>query len=152
MDMRTTTHPPGQREGFVKPDAEQPRRPAPAVAHTAPAPEQPEAAPAPAPPAAPTETWPVTVKLLHRAISNNKNEEIHELSFREPTGADINRAGMPVRIDQNGDILIDERKMTLMMAALSGVLTPMLDRLDPRDWASCAYRLRPFFLPEPEAW
>ena len=39
--------------------------------------------------------------------------------------------------------------MTLMMAALSGILPPFLERMDPRDWNSCAYRLRGFFLPDP---
>ena len=74
------------------------------------------------------------------------------MSFRQPTGADINRNGLPVRIDVNGDVVMDERKMTLMMTALTGVMTPFLETMDPRDWASCAYRLRNFFLPDPGAW
>jgi hypothetical protein len=98
------------------------------------------------------ETWPVKVKLLHKTIRDNKGTEIRELSFRQPTGGDINRYGMPVRIDTSGDVLMDERKMTLMMTALSGVMTPFLEAMDPRDWASCAYRLRHFFLPDPGAW
>ena len=100
----------------------------------------------------PTESWPVVVKLLHKPVRNNKNELVHELTFREPTGGEINRYGNPVRIDQAGDAIIDERKMTLIMAALSGVLSPLLDRMDPRDWNSCAYRLRNFFLPDFRAW
>jgi hypothetical protein len=98
------------------------------------------------------EEWPITVRLLHRPIRNNKGEEVRELSFREPTGGDINRYGNPVRINQEGDVVIDERKMTLIMAALSGILSPLLERMDPRDWNSCAYRLRNFFLPDPAAW
>ena len=105
-----------------------------------------------APPPRPVETWPVRVKLIHKPIRNNNGQEIHEMVFREPTGGDINRCGNPCRIDQNGDVVIDERKMHLIMANLSGILSPLLDTLHPRDWNSCAYRLRNFFLPDLEAW
>ena len=101
---------------------------------------------------APIDEWPVKVKLMHRPIRNEHGEEVRELSFREPTGGDINRCGNPVRVDQFGEIVIEERKMSLMIAALSGLLSPIIDRMDPRDWNSCAYRLRRFFLPDPEAW
>lgn len=104
------------------------------------------------PPAAPAETWPITVRLLHKPTRNSKNETIHELTFREPTGGDINRYGNPVRINQDGDVIIDERKMTMMISTLAGVLLPFIEALDPRDWNSCAYRLRGFFLPDPSAW
>jgi tail assembly chaperone E/41/14-like protein len=98
------------------------------------------------------EQWPIVVKLMYRPIKNNKGEEVRELTFREPSGGDINRYGNPVRINQEGDAIIDERKMTLIMAALSGILSPLLERMDPRDWNSCAYRLRNFFLPDFRAW
>lgn len=98
------------------------------------------------------EEWPVVVKLLHKPVRNNKGELIHALSFREPTGGDITRNGNPVHVDQAGDVIINERKMSLMMAQLSGVLQPFLEGMDPRDWNSCAYRLRGFFLPDPAAW
>jgi len=98
------------------------------------------------------EVWPVKVKLLNKPIRGNKNEELSELTFREPTGADINRIGNPVRVTIEGEILIDDKRMMLMMTALSGVMTPFLERMDPRDYASCAYRLRNFFLPNLAAW
>jgi len=107
---------------------------------------------APAEPEPYVEKWPIKVKLIHKPIRDNKGNELKELLFRQPTGADINRNGLPVRIDVQGDVLMDERKMTLMMTALSGVMTPFLETMDPRDWASCAYRLRNFFLPVPDAW
>src|SRR5262245_35409144 len=103
-------------------------------------------------PPPPAPLWPVKVKLLHKPIRDNNGREVKELSFREPTGGDINRCGNPCRVDQNGDVIIDERKMSLIMANLSGILSPLLDTMDPRDWNSCAYRLRGFFLPELEAW
>ncbi len=113
---------------------------------------EPAAPSAPSEPEPYVETWPIKVKLTRKPIRDNKGNEIRELSFRQPTGADINRNGLPVRIDAGGDVIMDERKMTLMMTALSGVMSPFLDTMDPRDWASCAYRLRNFFLPDPDAW
>jgi hypothetical protein len=118
---------------------------------------QPVAAPAPEPPPPEVqeykETWPIKVKLVHKPIRDQNDRELKELLFREPTAGDINRCGNPVRLTDNYDAVIDERKMTLIMANLSGVLSPMLEKMDPRDWNSCAYRLRTFFLPEPAlAW
>jgi hypothetical protein len=105
-----------------------------------------------APPPQPTELWPLKVKLLHKPIRNEKGELVHELVFRQPTGGDINRYGNPTRITLDGDVVIDEQKMMRVMAALSGNLLPFLEPMDPRDWNSCAYRLRNFFLPDLAAW
>lgn len=132
---------PQKREGFVIED----ERPLEQAAPEPVAEEQP-------PVEEEVEQWPITVRLMHRPIKNNKGEEVRELTFREPSGGDINRYGNPVRIDQQGDAIIDERKMTLIMAALSGILSPLLERMDPRDWNSCAYRLRNFFLPDFRGW
>jgi hypothetical protein len=52
----------------------------------------------------------------------------------------------------DGEIIIEERKMTYIMGALCGVLPPLLEMMDTRDWNSCAYRLRKFFLPDLRAW
>jgi hypothetical protein len=96
--------------------------------------------------------WPIIVKLLYKPIRNNRGEEIREVSLREPRAGDLNRYGNPIRINQDGDVLIEERKMTYMISALANVLPPFVEDMDPRDWASCAYRLRRFFLPDPAAW
>jgi len=101
----------------------------------------------------PQETWPIVVKLLYsKNVRDNNGNTLTELSFREPRGGDINRYGNPCRINQEGDVLIEERKMTFIMSALCGILPPFLENLDPRDWNSCAYRLRGFFLPDLRAW
>jgi hypothetical protein len=42
--------------------------------------------------------------------------------------------------------------MAMMMAALSGINLPFLERMDPRDWQSCAYRLKLFFHPDAAGW
>jgi hypothetical protein len=96
--------------------------------------------------------WPIIIKLLYKPIRNNRGEDVKEVSLREPRAGDINRYGNPIRVNQDGDVIIDERKMTYMIAALSGILPPFIEEMDPRDWNSCAYRLRRFFLPDPAAW
>ena len=96
--------------------------------------------------------WPMRIRLLHRPIRNNKNEEIREITFREPTGGDINRYGAPVRINADGMFDIDDKKMAMMMAGLSGINLPFLERMDPRDWQSCVYRLKLFFHPDASGW
>jgi hypothetical protein len=102
--------------------------------------------------AAVADTWPITVQLLYKPIRNDKGEEINSLTFREPRASEINRIGNPTRMLWDGEIIIEERKMTYIMGALCGVMVPMLENMDPRDWNSCAYRLRKFFLPDLRAW
>ena len=134
---------PNTKEGFVK-NAEplDDERTGPVIENQPPAPPEPEG-----------ETWPVKVKLMHKKVRGPKGiEMVDELSFREPTGGDINRYGNPCTVDQNGDVIILDRRMMTMMAVLSGVLQPFLETMDPRDYNSCAYRLRGFFIPDPAAW
>src|SRR4030095_5944348 len=102
-----------------------------------------EPAPQETRPAEPLETGPVTVRLLHRAIRNNKGELVRELNFREPTAGDIMRiGGNPVRLNDKFETIIEDSKMMTLMANLSGVVEPFLQQMDPRDFNSCAYRLR----------
>ena len=98
------------------------------------------------------ETWPITVQLLYRPIKNDLGQEVSSLIFREPRASEINRIGNPTRMLWDGEIIIEERKMTYIMGALCGILPPLLEQMDPRDWNSCAYRLRKFFLPDLRAW
>ena len=128
------------REGFVKDEPIQVEMPD-------------EAAPQQETQPALVETWPVTVRLLHKPVRNNKGEQIRELNFREPTAGDIMRiGGNPVRLNDKFETIIEDAKMLTLMANLSGILEPFLQQMDPRDFNSCAYRLRNFFLPEAAAW
>jgi tail assembly chaperone E/41/14-like protein len=129
-----------KREGFVDPEEQ---------AQVQAAPEQEIDA---KPPPAPVEEWPIRLKLMHKPVRNNRDELVHELTFRQPTAGDINRYGNPVRIDFNGEVQIDDQKMMRVIAALTGILVPNLEAMDPRDWTSCAYRLRSFFLPDLAGW
>ena len=146
------------REGFVDPAKQEKQAPQPVQVTV-----QPPAAPSMPPPELepPLEEqsiqiipdkWPVVVKLLYKPLVIPGDKTYTELSFREPRGGDINRYGNPIRVNQDGDVIIDERKMTYMIAALSNVLPQFIEEMDPRDWNSCAYRLRRFFLPDPAAW
>lgn len=142
-----------RREGFIVMDEGQtPPKPTPeAVPAAAPPVSEPEAAASLAS-VLNANTWPVKVKLMHKPIRDTKNNLINELSFREPSAADIVRMGNPVRFDSNGEMIIDERKMTAVMAGLAMLFENDVLTMDPRDWNSCAYRLRPFFLPDPRGW
>jgi hypothetical protein len=131
------------REGFVK------ERETPQITVEVPS----EPAPQEVQQGPPPETWPVTVRLLHKAVRNNKGELVKELNFREPTAGDIMRiGGNPVRLNDRFETVIEDARMLALMANLSGVLEPFLQQMDPRDFNSCAYRLRNFFLPDPAAW
>jgi hypothetical protein len=148
------------REGFIAGDSQAPppmprsRPPQPQQA-LSPPPSEPqvvdvaadELTAAVTPPVEEQEKWPLHVKLKHRQILGNKRELLSEIVFREPTAADIIQCGNPVFMTDAG-ARFDERKMTMMMAQLSGVIRPLLDSMHPRDWNSCAYRLFPFFLPD----
>ena len=138
---------PDKREGFVVANKAEPQRPD--EIETGPVIDNEPPMPDPEPVA---ETWPVKVRLLHKKVRNMRGEMISELTFREPTGGDINRLGNPCQVDQFGDVIIIDRKMMTMMAQLSGILQPFLEAMDPRDYNSCAYRLRGFFIPDPASW
>jgi hypothetical protein len=164
------------REGFIRPDSsppptpnyESPQPPEDPGPHQAP-PQQPlpsqvklEQPPPEAPLseaeqarqeiAAAAERWPVTVQLLYKPIMNDTGETVNKLTFREPRASDINRIGNPTRMLWDGEIIIEERKMTYIMAALCGILPPLLEAMDPRDWNACALRLRKYFLPDVRGW
>src|SRR5262245_20114604 len=134
-----------KREGFIdeKPtakviDAEPLPQADAKPSRSMPAPEI-EASPAELPPMWQDE-WPLAIKLLNKPIHNNAGQLVHELKLREPRAGDINRYGNPVRINQDGDVVWDERKMTYMIAALSDILAPFIEEMHPRDWNTCAMK------------
>jgi hypothetical protein len=78
-------------------------------------------------------------------------ETINEITFREPTGADIELCGMPVTIDFGFDpprVEFDTRKMSAMMVQLAAVPPSTIRAMNPRDWSTCAWGLSNFFVPE----
>jgi Phage tail assembly chaperone proteins, E, or 41 or 14 len=120
-------------------------------------------APVPEPPKPVEDIWPMVIKLMHRPVQKSANvtDTISELVFREPTAGDIMRSGgNPVRVEVAQvtgneivyNFVIDDTKMMRLMANLSGVLEPYLQKMDSRDYNSCAHRLRRFFIAEQGMW
>jgi hypothetical protein len=97
---------------------------------------------------------PIVIKLRKSVIANG--DEVTELSFREPTGGDIEAVGNPVIIDQLSNIIsgeqprttFDTKSMTLMMARLAMVPPSTIRQVHPKDWNTIAWNLANFFTPE----
>ena len=91
------------------------------------------------------------VQTLRKSVIAN-GDEVNELTFREPTAADIERVGNPVNIDMlSGDVpkvTFDARAMTQMMALLATVPPSTIRQMHPRDWNSAAWQLASFFIPD----
>ncbi|MGX1151450.1 phage tail assembly protein [Bradyrhizobium ottawaense] len=99
--------------------------------------------------APPQQIKPLTFKL--RKPVDAHGEKISEITFREPTGADIEAAGLPVNIDFSFDpprIEFDARKMSAMMSVLAAVPPSTIRALAPKDWSTCAWGLASFFIPD----
>lgn len=93
---------------------------------------------------------PLVFKLRKAVIANG--DEVTELTFREPTAADIERVGNPVNLDFfQGDTpkaTFDAKAMTNMMSLLAAVPPSAIRGMHPRDWNTIAWSIAPFFMPE----
>ena len=97
--------------------------------------------------------WPLHLKLRYKPTRNMKNEIIHELEVQAPTAKHIRQCGgIPVRYDQNFNVITDNDRMMQMISLLSGVHLPMLEALDGRDWSSISFYMQRFFLPDSRTW
>ena len=77
-------------------------------------------------------------------------EKISSLFFREPTGADIANVGFPLKFDFTTDppgVDLHEQKMEAMMVRLAAIPPSSVRLLSTRDWATCAWRVAGFFMP-----
>lgn len=92
----------------------------------------------------------ITVTLRKSIIANG--DETKELTFREPTAADIERTGNPVNVDMlSGDVpklTFDAKAMTQMMSLLAAVPPSSIRQMNTRDWNSAAWQLAAFFMPD----
>ncbi|GJE45366.1 phage tail assembly protein [Methylobacterium soli] len=89
------------------------------------------------------------VHILSKPIKAH-GEEIREITFRDPLGADILAVGNPVIVDMASDpprVTHDERKMAAMISRLGGIPTSSVAQMGPQDWVACAWLLTPFFVP-----
>lgn len=82
-------------------------------------------------------------------------EEMKTIVFRKPTGADIIGMGeeYPVVVDwKNGGFpQMAPAPMAKMMATLAAVPPSTIAKMGAKDFATCAFRLFPFFTPGPQA-
>jgi hypothetical protein len=86
------------------------------------------------------------VAKLRKPVLDEGNQTL-QLTFREPTGSDIERAGYPLVLDNDGRTVFDERRMTQMMATLAAVPPSSIRMMHSQDWARIAWFLYGFFLP-----
>ena len=94
---------------------------------------------------------PILIKLRKSIIANG--DEVMELTFREPTGADIERVGNPVNVnpwpnDGGPKMSFDSKSMTQMMALLATVPPSTIRQMHPKDWNTAAWALANFFMPD----
>lgn len=112
-----------------------------AAADPSPAAAPPPADAAPAPPATPGFA---TVKLSRPLTAIDRI--LTELSFREPTGADICDIGFP----QRGGGGVDGALMTAFIARLAGIPLTSARALSAADWTKCTNAISDFFVPTAE--
>ncbi|MGD9766851.1 MAG: phage tail assembly protein [Pseudolabrys sp.] len=78
-------------------------------------------------------------------------DEVSELSFREPTVADIEAAGgNPVLLDMASDppkADFDARRMVAMLSRLGDVPVSTIRMMNSNDFASCCWAVSGFFVP-----
>ena len=77
-------------------------------------------------------------------------EELRYLKWREPTGADIERAGNPIIVDFFGEkpsLTFNEKKMSAMISQLCQIPPSSVRQLTAGDWYAIAWKLVRFFMP-----
>lgn len=93
---------------------------------------------------------PIFTHQLRDPIKDINGDPATTLSFRMPRVGDIVRCGNPVKYQPVGDdnaITFDEVKAVKMIAALTQIPPPMVERMHPNDFLDCCWGMAPFFLP-----
>ncbi len=78
----------------------------------------------------------MTVITLTRAVTAI-DRELTEITLREPTGADLVKAGYPMRFTGSGASEIDANAMTALMARLGNVPRGTMEAMAFGDWNRC---------------
>jgi len=95
----------------------------------------------------------VLVVPLRKAVIAN-GDEVKELRFREPTGADIERCGTPVSFEwvAGSDVpkmSYENKSMFAMMSTLAMVPPSTIRMMNAKDWELAALMIaHRFFLPD----
>lgn len=73
------------------------------------------------------------------------DKDVTEITFREPTGADLVRCGFPVRILTGGATEIDTGAVARLIAALAGIPPNAVERLAIPDFSAAMTTVMGFF-------
>lgn len=86
-------------------------------------------------------------KLPLRRPVDAHGEKLSELTFREPTGGDIEICGNPLTVAPDG-MKFDTAAMGAMMSQLALVPPSTIKKLHPKDWMNGAFMIAHFFTPD----
>lgn len=78
------------------------------------------------------------------------DEELRQLTLREPGSEDIIIAGNPVKVNMlvnPPDVQFDDKRMAAMLANLASVPQSSIAKLHPQDFVALSWIIAPFFLP-----
>lgn len=87
---------------------------------------------------------------LHRPIRAH-GEELQELTLREPSGKDLRLCGMPYRVTQGEEVVIDSAVMARLIVSLAAVPMSSVDQLSAADFQEVTGVVMGFFQQAPTA-
>lgn len=87
-----------------------------------------------------------TKVMLHRPIRAH-GEELRELTLREPTGRDLRICGLPYRVTQNEEVVVDGAVMARLVVNLAAIPMSSVDQLSAPDFQEVTGVVMGFFRP-----
>nr|WP_314074885.1 phage tail assembly protein [uncultured Roseococcus sp.] len=81
---------------------------------------------------------------LHRPIKAH-GEELHVLELREPTGRDLRICGLPYRVTQGEEIIVDSAVMARLVVSLASIPMSSVDQLSAPDFQEVTGVVMGFF-------
>ncbi|MCW8918908.1 MAG: phage tail assembly protein [Gammaproteobacteria bacterium] len=87
----------------------------------------------------------ITVK-LSRPIQAH-NEELSQLTLREPTGEDVERLGIPATMGADESLSMNGKVICAYIVRLGKIPRTSVQQMAPADITACWTELLPFFFP-----
>ncbi|MGX9966067.1 phage tail assembly protein [Roseomonas sp. F4] len=78
----------------------------------------------------------------------DQGEQVTALTLRLPTGKDLRTCGVPYKLTQDSEIIIEAAAMHRMIGKLSGLLSSSIDQLTAGDWNAAAQEVLGFITAE----
>lgn len=82
---------------------------------------------------------------LTRAIQAHGDDNVRELTLREPTGKDLRTLGLPFTISATGQVNPDSAVIARHISALAGIPPSSVDQLSAADFMTCSIAVMGFF-------